>query len=50
MTLVESHRAVIGPASVPVSLGVNGRQHSLELEPRVSLLDALREHLGLTGT
>jgi xanthine dehydrogenase YagT iron-sulfur-binding subunit len=50
MTLVEPHRAVEGPASVPVSLEVNDRQHVVELEPRVSLLDALREHLGLTGS
>jgi len=36
--------------SVPVTLQVNGRRHELKLETRVSLLDALREHLGLTGT
>jgi len=29
---------------------VNGASRPVELEPRVSLLDALREHLGLTGT
>ena len=50
MTLVEPRLAVVGPASVPVPLEVNGRQHTVELEPRVSLLDALREHLDLTGT
>jgi xanthine dehydrogenase YagT iron-sulfur-binding subunit len=33
-----------------ISLSVNGQRHELELEPRVSLLDALRERLGLTGT
>jgi xanthine dehydrogenase YagT iron-sulfur-binding subunit len=33
-----------------VPLEVNGRQHVVHLEPRVSLLDALREHLDLTGT
>jgi xanthine dehydrogenase YagT iron-sulfur-binding subunit len=33
-----------------VELTVNGETHVLELEPRVSLLDALREHLRLTGT
>ncbi|TMR91706.1 2Fe-2S iron-sulfur cluster-binding protein [Nonomuraea basaltis] len=33
-----------------VLLRVNGTTHELDLEPRVSLLDALREHLGLTGT
>jgi xanthine dehydrogenase YagT iron-sulfur-binding subunit len=29
---------------------VNGRPHALNLDPRTTLLDALREHLGLTGT
>ena len=29
---------------------INGKPHALTLEPRVTLLDALREHLGLTGT
>src|SRR5688500_14435540 len=37
-------------AAVPVTLNVNGVEHTLALEPRVTLLDALREHLGLTGT
>lgn len=50
MTLVRSQQAVQGPASVPVSLAINGRDHFVELEPRVSLLDALREHLDLTGS
>ena len=31
-------------------LNINGATHALMLEPRVTLLDALREHLGLTGT
>jgi xanthine dehydrogenase YagT iron-sulfur-binding subunit len=39
-----------GPSSVPITLTVNGRDHVVELEPRVSLLDALREHLQLTGS
>ncbi len=34
----------------PLSLHVNGRDHALALDPRTTLLDALREHLGLTGT
>jgi xanthine dehydrogenase YagT iron-sulfur-binding subunit len=38
------------PAAVPVTLQINGRKHELKLEPRVTLLDALREYLGLTGT
>jgi xanthine dehydrogenase YagT iron-sulfur-binding subunit len=33
-----------------VALTVNGRRRALDLDPRVTLLDALREHLGLTGT
>ncbi len=38
------------PAAVPVALHINGRKHELHFEPRVTLLDALREYLGLTGT
>ncbi|HEU4330549.1 MAG TPA: 2Fe-2S iron-sulfur cluster-binding protein [Lapillicoccus sp.] len=38
------------PAVRPVHLTVNGVPATLELEARVSLLDALREHLHLTGT
>jgi xanthine dehydrogenase YagT iron-sulfur-binding subunit len=34
----------------PVSLRVNGIRHELQIEPRVTLLDALRERLALTGT
>ena len=34
----------------PVQLNINGKDHRLALEPRVTLLDALREHLGLTGS
>jgi xanthine dehydrogenase YagT iron-sulfur-binding subunit len=33
-----------------LQLKINGRSHELEVEPRVTLLDALRERLGLTGT
>jgi len=33
-----------------VVLSVNGQERELRMEPRVSLLDALREHLGLTGS
>jgi xanthine dehydrogenase YagT iron-sulfur-binding subunit len=35
---------------VEVRLSVNGEARILELDPRVTLLDALREHLKLTGT
>ena len=33
-----------------ITLEVNGKAHELALEPRVTLLDALREHLNLTGS
>lgn len=33
-----------------LTLKVNGREHSISLDARVTLLDALREYLGLTGT
>ncbi|WP_217170096.1 (2Fe-2S)-binding protein [Streptomyces sp. AC512_CC834] len=38
-----------GPDPVRITLSINGTEHSLDIEPRVSLLDALREHLDLTG-
>ncbi len=37
-------------AEIDVVLNVNGVDRSLSLEPRVTLLDALRDRLGLTGT
>lgn len=36
--------------SLPVVLTINGHSHRLQLDPRVALLDALRENLHLTGT
>lgn len=36
--------------TIPVTLHVNGQKLALNLEPRVTLLDALREQAGLTGT
>jgi xanthine dehydrogenase YagT iron-sulfur-binding subunit len=39
-----------GPSAQAVTLTVNGEPRPLRIEPRVSLLDALREHLGLTGS
>ncbi|RJF91558.1 aldehyde dehydrogenase iron-sulfur subunit PaoA [Sphingomonas cavernae] len=38
------------PAMVKVSFKVNGQARALELDTRTTLLDALREHLRLTGT
>jgi len=39
-----------GPNATSVSLSVNGKVHELRLDPRTTLLDALRENLDLTGT
>ena len=36
--------------AVKIDLQINGRSHSLTLDPRTTLLDALREHLALTGS
>jgi xanthine dehydrogenase YagT iron-sulfur-binding subunit len=40
---------LVGPGAVPMSWRINGRQLQAILEPRVTLLDALRDHLELTG-
>lgn len=40
---------VLGPGAVPVTLTVNGEPLKLELEPRATLLEALRNHSSLTG-
>lgn len=39
----------LGPGPVPVTLVVNGEKRTFSLEPRVTLLEALRTHAGLTG-
>ena len=42
-------RGVIGPGDVPVTLMVNGKRLDLRIEPRVTLLDAIRNRADLTG-
>jgi xanthine dehydrogenase YagT iron-sulfur-binding subunit len=50
-TAAQSTReAVQAPAKIPVVLIVNGVERQLKLAPWTTLLDALREHLDLTGT
>ncbi|MBM0233035.1 (2Fe-2S)-binding protein [Micromonospora sp. STR1_7] len=44
------HAVVRGPGEVEVHLQVNGESRRTTIEPRVSLLDALRDRLELTGT
>jgi aerobic-type carbon monoxide dehydrogenase small subunit (CoxS/CutS family) len=38
-----------GPGAVPVTLSINGERRTFSLEPRVTLLEALRLHAGITG-
>jgi xanthine dehydrogenase YagT iron-sulfur-binding subunit len=38
-----------GPGEIPVTLRINGKNEKLSVEPRVTLLDALRNRLDLTG-
>ncbi|HKD45279.1 MAG TPA: (2Fe-2S)-binding protein [Candidatus Angelobacter sp.] len=45
----ETSVPVQGPGKVPVKLSVNGKTLSAQLEPRVTLLDALRDEFELTG-
>ncbi|MGC1678678.1 MAG: 2Fe-2S iron-sulfur cluster-binding protein [Candidatus Binataceae bacterium] len=40
----------LGPGPVDIELKLNGATHRLAIEPRVTLVRALREHLGMTGT
>lgn len=44
------HTEEVGPESTEINLLINGTNHRVKLEPRVTLLNALREYIGLTGT
>lgn len=48
-TAHETDDTVQGPGKAPVSLTVNGKSYSAQLEPRVTLLDALRDQFDKTG-
>ena len=41
---------VQGPDALPVKLHINGREHSVVIEPRDTLAQTLRDNIGLTGT
>jgi xanthine dehydrogenase YagT iron-sulfur-binding subunit len=47
---VEAPTTAPDPFLRPVTLNINGENHALEIEPRVTVLDAMRERLGFTGT
>ena len=48
-TEAQTGPAAVGPGEVPVTLLVNGKRVDLKIEPRVTLLDALRTRADLTG-
>src|SRR5580692_12323343 len=45
----QSGPAVVGPGDVPITLTVNGKRIDLRIEPRVTLLNAIRNRADLTG-
>jgi len=45
----QSGPAVVGPGDVPITLMVNGKRVDLQIEPRVTLLNAIRNRADLTG-
>ena len=49
-SLAEKPSAVVPPKLNAITLQINGAPHSLQIDTRTSLLDALREHLDLTGS
>jgi xanthine dehydrogenase YagT iron-sulfur-binding subunit len=40
---------IYGPGKVPITLNINSKKHTAEVEPRVTLLETLRNELDLTG-
>jgi aerobic-type carbon monoxide dehydrogenase small subunit (CoxS/CutS family) len=40
----------VGPDAHPIKLHINGREHTVTVEPRYTLAETLRDNLGLTGT
>jgi xanthine dehydrogenase YagT iron-sulfur-binding subunit len=49
LALAEEQAGIQGPGKASVSLNVNGKKLNAQLEPRVTLLDALRDQFELTG-
>ena len=50
LALAETAAEAAVPPSEHVSLTINGRRYAIDLDSRTTLLDALREHFGLTGS
>lgn len=49
-TAGQLRETIPAPAKIPVALNVNGIRRQLAVAPWTTLLDALRDHLDLTGT
>ncbi|GMW01139.1 MAG: carbon-monoxide dehydrogenase small subunit [Candidatus Hydrogenedentota bacterium] len=49
VAVAEAGSGLAGPDAVPITLSINGSEHTVNVEPRVTLLDALRNHLDITG-
>jgi xanthine dehydrogenase YagT iron-sulfur-binding subunit len=49
VTAAPAGAASVGPGPVPITLNINGKPIKVTVEPRVTLLDALRNHLDITG-
>jgi xanthine dehydrogenase YagT iron-sulfur-binding subunit len=47
--MLAAEGGVVGPGDIPLTLKINGQNRNLNAEPRVTLLDALRNRLDLTG-
>ncbi|MEI2583086.1 (2Fe-2S)-binding protein [Scytonema sp. PRP1] len=49
--VLDSQQTASAPSNtIPVTLYINGAEHTLQIDPRVTLLDVLREYIGLSGT
>ncbi len=46
----QAQASAIGPGKVPLKLRINGEVHSVNVEPRTTLAEALRDELHMTGT
>src|SRR5690348_1367334 len=46
----EEESKVLGPGSLSITLNINGQDKPLQIEPRITLAEALRDELDLTGT
>ena len=46
----QAQAGAVGPGKVPLKLRVNGQDHSVAVEPRTTLAEALRDELHMTGT